>query len=162
MFKRKNKGKKTKEKKSTSTNKNWWKTGDWQGKIEEGRLHIYTWLMVRDDNADYTKSTACWVLLKKCAKKLTGLEYSTSSKWTKVDGDTTRLPIQSGDSTDKGWHLRQLKIRAVTSAEGWRTLDQALKKKEDMRLTKENSKLMKDTAWDRHAKKQLNKKTKTN
>lgn len=59
MFKRKNKREKTKEKKSTSTNKNWWKTGDWQGKIEEGRLHIYTWLMVRDDDADAKTSKAC-------------------------------------------------------------------------------------------------------
>lgn len=129
MFKRKNKGEKTKEKKSTSTNKNWWKTDDWKGKIEEGRLHIYTWLMVQNDDDKETASKACWSLLKNCAKSLTGLEYRTSPKWIKVDGGPAGLPTQSGDSKEKGWHLRQLKIRAVTSGEGWETLDQELKKK---------------------------------
>ena len=149
-------------KRKTKKQPNWWTTGDWKDKIEDGRLHIYTWLMVHNDDADETTSKACWSLLKNCEKNLTGLEYRTSSKWIKVDGGPTELPTQSGDSTDKGWHLRQLKIRAVTSEEGWKSLDDKLNQKKNMSLRSENSKLTKEIAWDRRAKKQLNKKTKTN
>ena len=148
-------------KRKTKKRTNWWQTSDWEDKIEHGRLHIYTWLMVHNDDDKETASKGCWDLLKKNAKGLTGLEYRTSSKWTKVDGGPAGLPTPSGDSKDKGWHLRQLKIRAVTSEEGWKSLDDQLNQKKNMSLRSENSKLTKDIAWDRRAKKQL-KKMKTN
>ena len=146
-------------KRKTKKQTNWWKTPDWKDKIEDGRLHIYTWLMFYNDDADEKTSKACWSLLKTCARNLTGLEYRTSSKWIKVDGGTAGLPpTPSGDPEAKGWHLRQLKIRAVTSEEGWKSLDGQLNQKKNMSLKSENSKLSKGTAWDRRAKKQLNKK----
>ena len=151
MFKRKNKGKKTKEKKSTSKNKNWWKTGNWQGKIEEGRLHIYTWLMMDGADTDDKRKSGVWNMLKNT--KIPGLEYWTLSKWRKVgswkSGDSY---TPQGNEKGRGWHLRQPKIQAKKTEEYWKQLST---NQSQATLSVENKYEKREKCCDRRARKHL-------